>query len=363
MKAKHGTLTRYELSLCQPLQTASGAIAQRSGLLLALDDRQGRRGYGDAAPLPGFSPDTLEEAEEALRAVLASAGPLRNSSFEGAAEIEALLLQLALPPSAAHALDQALLDLLAQEKGIPLCRLLADTCREHVPVHALVYSYEDASRAAADGFSCFKTKVGVRHLDEDDVRVRNIRRAIGKQGELRLDANGAWGDRTTALTAIERLARHGLQSVEQPVPADRIDLLVEVRAFSPVPIAADEAVRSAADLDSVIQRNAADAVVLKPMLCGGLQRTLALARRAVAAGLAVSVTGTFESSIGRVGALHVAAAVPGRLWSCGLASDNLLSDDLTPGPHASGGKLTVPVGPGLGVAIRAPGEAERQAIA
>jgi len=358
VKAKDGTLTRYDLALCRPLQTASGTIEHRSGLLIALEDRQGRRGYGDAAPLLGFSSDSLEDAEQALRRVLANHGPLRGATFDNAAEIDALLQQLGLPPSAAHALDQALLDLLAQEQGLPLCRLLADTCRESVPVHALVHGYEDAARAASDGFSCFKTKVGVSHLDDDDVRVRNIRRAIGKQAELRLDANGAWGDRTTALAAIERLARHTLQGVEQPVPAHRIDLLVEVRAFSPVPIAADEAVRSAADLDTVIQRNAADAVVLKPMLCGGLQRTLALARRAVAAGLAVSVTGTFESSIGRVGALHVAAAIPGRLWSCGLASDSLLSEDVTPGPRACAGVLLVPSGPGLGVSGHLPGEAE-----
>lgn len=357
MKAKHGTLTRYELALCRPLQTARGVIEQRTGVLLTLEDGQGRRGCGDAAPLPGFSDDRLEEAEEALRLVLGAAGPLRAGNFDSAAEIDELLQRLNLPSSAAHALDQALLDLLGQAQGLPLCRLLDESCRESVPVHALVFGYDDAARAAAAGFVAFKTKVGVGHLDDDDLRVRSIRRAIGKQAELRLDANGAWGDRTTALAAIDRLAHHRLQGVEQPVPAHRLDLLVEVRAFSPVPIAADEAIRSAADLDAVIQRGAADAVVLKPMLCGGLQRTLALARRAVAAGLAVSITGTFESAIGRVGALHVAAAIPGRLWSCGLAADSLLSDDLATGPRASAGVLRVPTDPGLGVADATPGRA------
>lgn len=352
IRIKTATLEPYRLTFRQSLYTAAGSISERAGVLLRLTDELGHEGVGDAAPLPGFSDESLDDVGRALSAQVASGAPLFVTPLGSAAAIKHFVDRLNLPPAAAHALDQALLDLLAKREAVSLGWLLADSVRETVPVHALVSDGEAAARAVRAGYTTLKAKVGSDFLDEDDDRLAAIRAGAGNEVQLRIDANGAWSDRTTALTALRRLSRYGVQSVEQPVPRQHIDLLAEVRAYSPVSVLADEAVRGAADLNRLIERHAADAVVIKPMLCGGLQVAFEMVQRAAAAGLPVSVTTSLESCVGRMGALQLASVVPGTLWSCGFGIPALVGDDLGDFPEAKDGLIVVPVEPGLGVCPR-----------
>jgi L-alanine-DL-glutamate epimerase-like enolase superfamily enzyme len=166
---------------------------------------------------------------------------------------------------------------------------------------------------------------------------------------LRLDANGAW-DEATAGRMLVDLEPLGRISVEQPLAPDRLTELARLRAATRVPLALDESVGSAADLEQVLAARAADEVVLKPMFCGGPLAALALARRAVDAGLTVSITHALESAVGRAGAVHLAAACPAVDGPCGLAP--ALAADLAPGPAVGGdGHVRLPEGPGLGVRV------------
>jgi len=142
-------------------------------------------------------------------------------------------------------------------------------------------------------------KVGARGLDADIERLRAVRRAVGGDVSLRADANGAW-DRETAREAVERLAPLDLAYLEQPLPADDLDGAAALRTVgercryrhrprSPVPIALDESLATRG-LDAVLDADAADAVVLKPMALGGPDRALAAARRAREAGVEPVVT-------------------------------------------------------------------------
>lgn len=206
----------------------------------------------------------------------------------------------------------------------------------------MVSEVDEARQAAERGFTTLKLKIAARSLDEDEIRVARVRQAVGPRLQLRLDANGGYRSVGEALEAVSRLAPYGIQAVEQPVPAGQLEQLARVRAASPIPIMADESVRDARDLEQLIAQAAADAIVIKPMLCGGLQAACALGRRAAAAGLPVSVTTVFESRVGREAAFEVASALPGELWSCGLLTGPLLERDLPPAAGVSGGPLTLP---------------------
>ncbi|MFN8516409.1 MAG: enolase C-terminal domain-like protein [Chloroflexia bacterium] len=73
-----------------------------------------------------------------------------------------------------------------------------------------------------------------------------------------------------------RLSRHTLELVEQPVAADDLAALARVRRAASVPIAADESVRTMDDARRIIALGAADALVIKPMVCGGLAPSRAI---------------------------------------------------------------------------------------
>jgi o-succinylbenzoate synthase len=323
-------LWRYTLPLVRPIFATHDVLEERRGLILELESTTGEVGVGEAAPFPGLSKESLDQVERALLDLADDGSRLFDTGFEDLMSLGAFLDAVELPASAAHALDQAVLEMLARRRQITPARLLHPVARAEVPVHALVLGAEDAVLAVERGFVRLKMKVGWSEVSEDEARVRDLRRAVGPEIAIRLDANGAWSP-SQAIAAIERFAQHDIDSVEQPVPAGDVIGLQTVKRAVSVPIAADESVRTRADLDLIVSFGAADAVVIKPMLAGGVLAAHALASAAADAGLAVSVTTSIESAIGRAAARDVAAACPGILWSCGLDTGRLLKSDLSRG--------------------------------
>jgi o-succinylbenzoate synthase len=330
LRVASARLWRFRLPFARPVATARGPVCERRGLVLELQSDGGERGLGEAAPFPGLSDEPLPFVENALERLSRAGSPLFSAALEGAGSVRHLLGALGLPSSAAHAVDQALLAMLAARRGISPAHLLHPVARTDIPVHALALGPEDAASLAQRGYRTLKIKVGAATLAEDDERVASIRRAVGPKVALRLDANGAWSP-AQAIRAIQKLWAHGIESVEQPVGARDLEGMRQVRASAPVPIAADESVRTAQDLAALLRAEAADAVVVKPMLAGGVLAAHALACAAADAGLSVSVTTSFESSVGRAAARDVAAACPAPLWSCGLDTGHLLAQDLDAG--------------------------------
>ncbi len=353
----------FALDLIRPLGTARGAIRRREGFLIAVErgsdgdsaggDRGGAVGLGEATPLPGWT-----ESREACAAALDGVGG------QGGSESPLEVLDAASTPAARHGISLALADAAARDAGARLADRLADaagvtaTPADAVPVNATVgdgspdETAAEARRAVDSGFDCLKLKVGARDVDADIERVRAVREAIGDAVSLRADANGAW-DRETARRALDALAAFDLAYVEQPLPADDLDGLAALRERGPtdgaggaVRIAVDESV-AARGVDAVLDADAADAVVLKPMALGGPDRALAAALRAQRAGVDPVVTTTIDAVVARTAAVHVAAATPD-VPPCGLATGSLLDEDLASDPcPIADGQIAVPTGPGL----------------
>lgn len=196
--------------------------------------------------------------------------------------------------------------------------------RDRVAVNVLVPAVSpDHAAALAAGASHVKVKVG----DEGDVdRVAAVRSAVGPAGRVRVDANGAW-DVDGAVAAITRLAAYDLELVEQPAPT--MAQLAEVRRRVPVPVAADECVRSVDDALRLRRLEAADAVVLKVQPLGGVAAAMAVAE---AAGAPAIVTSMYETSVGLAAGLALAAALPELPWACGLGTGSLLAADVVRDP-------------------------------
>lgn len=220
--------------------------------------------------------------------------------------------------------------------------------RDRVPVNVTVPAVDPGtarSLVAASG-GCRTAKVKVAETGQDlgaeVARLEAVRDALGPDGAIRIDVNGRW-DVDTALARLPVLDRAagGLEYVEQPCAS--VPELAAVRRAQPVPVAADESVRRAEDPLAVARAEAADVLVLKVAPLGGVRACLRLAERA---GLPVVVSSALESSVGLAAGLALAAALPELPYACGLATAQLLTDDLVAdAPQVVDGALPAPRGP------------------
>ena len=204
--------------------------------------------------------------------------------------------------------------------------------RDTVPVNVTVPAVDaDRAHAIVTASSCRTAKVKVAEPGQtpaDDLaRVEAVRDALGPDGAIRVDANGAW-DVDAAAGRLRELDRAvGLEYAEQPCPT--LDDLATLRRRVDVRIAVDEGVRRSVDPRRVDLREAADVVVLKVQPLGGVRAALEVAE---AHGLPCVVSSALESSVGISAGVALAAALPELPFACGLATVALFTDDVTTAP-------------------------------
>lgn len=205
--------------------------------------------------------------------------------------------------------------------------------RQTVPVNVTVPAVDpERAHAIVRAGGCRTAKVKVAEpgqtLADDEARLEAVRDALGSGGAVRVDANGGWSvDEAVAAIAVLDRAAGGLEYVEQPVAA--VEDLAVVRRRVDVRVAADESIRRAADPYRVRDLEAADVAVLKVQPLGGVRACLRIADDI---GLPVVVSSALETSVGIAAGLALAAALPELPFACGLATVQLLTDDVAVAP-------------------------------
>ncbi|HET6651640.1 MAG TPA: o-succinylbenzoate synthase [Nocardioides sp.] len=206
--------------------------------------------------------------------------------------------------------------------------------RDSVPVNVTVPAVGPERAAefvrASNGCTTAKVKVAEpgQTLAEAEARLEGVRDALGPAGRIRVDANGLWTvDEAVAAIAVLDRAAGGLEYVEQPVAT--VEDLAVVRRRVDVPVAADESIRRAEDPYRVRDFEAADVAVLKVQPLGGVRACLRIAEDI---GLPVVVSSALESSVGIAAGVALAAALPELPYACGLATVQLLTDDVATRP-------------------------------
>lgn len=178
---------------------------------------------------------------------------------------------------ALSAVDNALWDLKSKILELPLCSLIGMVRHE-----ALVYgsggftSYSDHQLEkqlggwAEEGFKSVKMKIG-RQPDKDVHRVKTARKAIGKDVELYVDANGAYSIKQ-ALEQAEKFAEHGVTWFEEPVSSDNLKGLHFIRDHAPfaIKIAAGEYGYIFGYFLNMLQHGAVDVLQADATRCGGI---------------------------------------------------------------------------------------------
>lgn len=334
-------------------------MTAREGIIVQVTTWQGISGIGEIAPLPAFGGGSLADARKLLPALVAR---LHHRTLHEALDL--VLTEGKAGSKAASTLcglEIALLDLIGKAEGCGVCTLLSpagSAPRAAVPVNAVIgarateAALATARDARKNGFRCVKLKVGWGvNVHEEIERVAAVRDAIGPAMHLRLDANEAW-NLEEAIAILSQCVPYDIQYIEQPLKAHDLEGMRTLRQAIPIPIAADEALHSLESARLVLDSEAADILVIKPQLAGGLRVGQQIIQAATERGVRSVITSTLEAGIGLVAALHLAAASPAITLECGLATLHLLSDDLLIDDlPVRDGLLPVPTGSGLGVAL------------
>ena len=314
---------------------------------------EGVDGFGEVSATAAWSGEDAVTATHFVRDVLAPAligKPLAPIEAH-AAEFDRILRGNWFTKAG---VSTALWDALGRTRGVSVAELLGGPYRRDVPVKISLSGDGDELRGAYEaavglGFRSFKVKVG-RDPDADTARVALARELVGEDALLGADANGGWS-LPVALDTVPRLAASRIAFIEQPVPADDLEGLREVRALG-VPLVADESVYSQADVLRIGRLAAADVVSVYVGKSSGLERAVESARLATELGMDVVIGANGEMGIGAAAQLHVACACE-RLGEIphGITGHHFYEEDptLETPLDIDGTVARLPVGPGLGV--------------
>lgn len=328
MTLLHAQLDLIEGQLPKGLVGAAAGLAERTFAVLTLSSEDGTTGVGEASPLPGYSPDSIEDAAEELQHLIDEPIEVDPSSVPRALLDRMLEVQLMEHPSARFALESALLDWLGKVRGEPVHALLGSSPARSIPIANLVLETDPArwpdhvDRLCADGATHLKLKIGAT-LDQE-VRALQIVRDRHPGLAIRLDANGRIdiADLRRHAATLESLA---LELVEEPVASrDWLEAMT-----LPLPFALDETLRDESMSRRLLGEGQVRALVIKPAVVGGVTATLDLAKIAREYGAQPVLSHTFDGPIARAVTAELALALQAEL-AAGLGSHPAL--DLWP-PH------------------------------
>ncbi|KGJ13780.1 muconate cycloisomerase [Paracoccus sanguinis] len=254
------------------------------------------------------------------------------------------------------AVETALLDAHGKRLGLPVSELLGGRRRDRLPV-AWTLASGDTGRDIDEAermldlrrHRIFKLKIGARPLADDIAHVAAIKRALGERGAVRVDVNMAWSE-ADAARGMAALADAGCELVEQPV-AQASALGRLVRRF-PVALMADESLTGPDSAFEIARVHGADVFAVKLEQSGGAFAALRVAAIADAAGIGLYGGTMLEGAVGTIVSAHAFATFANLQWGTELFGPLLLTEEILREPlDYSDFHLTVPTGPGLGIAL------------
>jgi L-alanine-DL-glutamate epimerase-like enolase superfamily enzyme len=335
----------------EPFRIAPGVSTEANNVVVKLITDYGVTGWGESSPSKRVTGETAGTVTRTLDKI----GPklLRMCPLRIEQDVELMDTIVGGNPAAKAAVDMALHDILGKTVGKPLFMLIGGYRTEVITditlgIKSAREMADDASKAVRKGFRALKVKLGIDPA-EDVERIRMIREAAGDDVQIRVDANQGWTVKQ-AIDVLNKIEKFKIQFAEQPVSAENIKGMHEVRRNSPVPIMADESVHSPRDAMRLITAEAVDFINIKLMKCGGILKGRKIAEVAEAAGVPCMIGCMSESEIGIAAAAHLAAGVK-NIQYADLDSDLLLKDRLVKkgGPSVRDSARTFSKGCGFGV--------------
>lgn len=293
------TFWPIDVPITDPFVVATGARIVAENVFVRVTLRDGRHGYGEAAPFPEVGG---EDRASCLASLALLAPALIGKSIKDYRALASQLAELApTQPAARCGLETALLDAYCRAEGIPMWQLWggADVRARETDMTIPITTRDDTVRLARGwyqrGFRLFKMKVG-KDVDEDISRLEAVHKTLpgvsfigdGNQGFTREDC----------LRFAQGVKQFGgnIVLLEQPVVREDLDSLAAIRRETGIPVAADESVRSLDDARRVVEQGAADYINIKIMKTGVMEAA-EIASFTLRSGLKLMIGGMVETRI------------------------------------------------------------------
>ncbi|MBU5268457.1 dipeptide epimerase [Clostridium cochlearium] len=312
MKITDIKLGRISVPLRTPFKTALRTVNSVEDIIVEIHTDTGNIGFGEAPPTGVITGDTTGAIIGAIEDHIKKT--IIGMNVENFEEIMLKLNNCILKnTSAKAAVDIALYDLYGQLYNAPLYKLLGGYRNKIITdITISVNEPEEMAKDSIDainrGYNTLKIKVG-KDSKKDMERMKAIRKAVGYDVNLRIDANQGWRPKE-AVKILRDMEDAGLQIefVEQPVSAHDIDGLKFVTDNVAIPVLADESVFSPMDALNILQRRAADFVNIKLMKTGGIYNALKICSLAEIYGVECMIGCMLEAKVSVTAAVHLACA-------------------------------------------------------
>ncbi len=340
------------LGLTRPYTIAFRRIESVDNAIVRLEADSGKVGLGAASPEPKVTGETMEDCRRAL-----ARDRIEWLAGRDVSDPQPVLreIQSRMPPAPAAraALDMAVHDLAAQEKGVPLVEMLG---RAHdgfptsitIGIKPLEETLAEAAEYVARGFRILKVKIGL-DLDGDLERLARVRESVGTRIAIRADGNQGYSLEET-LRLFRETASLDLEFLEQPLPARDIEVMRSLPEDIRERIAADESLLSKQDARVLAGPPRACGIFnIKLMKCGGIAPARRIAAVAESAGIRLMWGCMDESRISIAAALHAALSSPATRYLDLDGSLDLDRDVAEGGFTLDNGVMRTTGAPGLGV--------------
>ena len=338
-----------KIPMVAPFRISLGVISEADYLFIRINTDGGIFGWGETTPISQITGDTQAinvAAATDLAKLILGKDPL---------DIEGLVAEmghfLAFNSSVRAAFDLALHDVAGKVAGLPLYALLGGGRRTlETDVTIGIGDPEKMAKQAADlkrsGVPAIKVKLGTS-ADEDVRRIQLIRKAIGDDLPIRIDANQGW-DFPTAVTVLRRLESSRIEYCEQPIPHWDLANFKRLRARVAIPIMADESVFDHRDAFALAAGGCCDYLNIKLAKSGGIRTALKINAVAEACGAKCMLGCMLETRLGLTAAAHLVSARPNIRYVDLDSHLQLKEDPIIGGARWEGSVITLSDEPGIG---------------
>jgi o-succinylbenzoate synthase len=341
------------MKLVAPFETSTGRTDERRIVLIEADV-DGVTGWGEcvAGETPSYSPETVETAWHILRDHLWPS--VQGKEFSGVSKVWDLLEPVRGHNMAKAALEAALWDAEAKQKGVPLAKLLGGV-RDEITSGVSIGIKESLDELAAAvkkelaaGYQRIKIKI---KPGKDVEQVKRLRQDFPGL-KLMVDANSAY--RASDWPLLKQLDGYHLMMIEQPLGWDDLYSHVELQKKLQTPICLDECIHTLEQAQAAIALRACGIINIKMGRVGGYTVAKQIHDLCMANAIPVWCGGMLESGIGRAHNIALSTLpnfiLPGdvsasqRYWH-----EDIIEPEVT---VSAQGTIRVPSGPGIGFAPR-----------
>ena len=345
----------YRLSIpMEPFVIATGTMDYAQNTFVRIHTDAGIYGVGECSAFPMI----VGETQNTCISVAQDFAKIWKGKDALALEDRLAELHLYIAGNATikSAFDMALYDIAAKHAGQPLYRFLGGEKREIITDITLgIASAEEMAAKALKlkegGAFALKVKLG-KKPDDDVERIKAIRKAVGFDLPIRIDANQGWSY-DDALEALRDLEAYKIQFCEQPMRTYNDYLMAELRTQTIVPIMADESVYTHRDAERLCKADACDYINIKFSKSSGIHEALKIQKVAAEYGVPCMIGGMLESRLALAAKVHFAYAAPNvKFYDLDTCMVGHLEDPVEGGIQYNGYHISISDAIGIGADIK-----------